>query len=609
MASPIPARHHGPTPAEWFAGFGGKCCKCGIAIADVSVPTCPVCGSLETQYNAGRALSMALAPRPAPGSPAPTRTPTPATPRAVVDPLSFTSSDGRIIVTLTRLPKKQNPVVTVRHDGVVVVTDECAITRAPARLTLAEHCGAALFDVVQPALVALCGAWLAHLSASAVDGKGAPPSRLTQDITPWPEPVEPAAVLDAVVRQVRRHVALPAHGDIVLALWLVHTHFIESLRFTPYLWLTSPTKQCGKTTVLELCELLSLRPWRLSNPTGAAMFRVIQEERPTLLLDEIDTVSGPRLEDLTGILNDGFQAGGKVARCVGDNHDVKTFSVFSAKALAGIGTTLQDATRSRCIRLPMARATGDALAGLTTLRTDRAEQWASPLRAQIARLSDDTRAQLADAMQDDTAVPMPTGIDGRDAQCWEPLLAIADLGGPAWAADARAACVALVTARRVEDDGDVRVRLLRNVRAYFTEHRTDAATSKALIAWLVEDESRGWAEYRGRELTPESLARLLKPFTVAPVKRREGSDTARVWLRSSLDPVWAKYLEPLTPLQPATPATPATLATESPLAVPGVPGVPGFSNGSGASFFGTDDGYLTALLGDEAAIMAEDLFE
>jgi len=323
-----------------------------------------------------------------------------------------------------------------------------------------------------------------------------------------------------------------------------------------------------------------------------------------MLIDEIDTVTGPKLDDLTGILNDGNHVAGRVARCVGDNHDVKTFSVYCCKAFAGIGANLPDATRSRCIALPMARASGEALAALKPLRTDHAERWASPLRSQLARLAADTAGAVADTIGDD-AVSLPDGIDGRDAQCWEPLLAVADLAGDDWGTMARAACLALVRDRRADDDGDVRIRLLRDLRTYFDEHLSDTATSALLIAWLIEDESRGWSEYRGRELTPHALARLLKAFKLAPVKLREGTATARVWLLSALRPAFDRYL----PTPSETSATSATTATTAPL-VPLVPLVALHQNGtspkSSGAITGTDDGYWQSLEADGATLEAYD---
>jgi hypothetical protein len=316
------------------------------------------------------------------------------------------------------------------------------------------------------------------------------------------------------------------------------------------------------------------------------MFRTIERERPTLLLDEIDTVTGPKLDDLTGILNDGWHAAGKVPRCVGDSHDVVTFSVFCPKAIAGIGATLADATRSRCIRLPMARATGSALAALVPLRSDRADKWAAPLRAQLARLAVDYADAFRGALHEDDAVTFPAGVVGRDAQAWEPLLACAELAGDEWATAARAACAALVQARQADDDGDAKVRLLRDVRTYFREYATDMATSDQLIDWLTEDESRGWCEWgkARRPITPHALASLLRPFKLAPVQINRASGKARVWMRAAFVPVWMKYLEAAE-----TSGTTGTSGTWFDAAAPAVPVVPHVPVGSHEEAHAADD--------------------
>lgn len=511
--------------------------------------------------------------------------------------LTRTSDDGRTVVTLTRLPKKAVPIVTVTHDGADVAFEECKLTIASSRVKLAESCGPALFDFVQLALIGLGKVWtqqLATPSETATDQK----ARLTRDTKPWPEPVDLCAVLDAVHARVIRYLVMPEHGPAILTLWVSLTHWIDAQRRTPYLWLESPTRECGKSTVLDLCKQLTARPWDVSNPSGAALFRTIEAERPTLILDEIDAITGPKLDDLTGLLNDGYQRDGKVARCVGDNHDVRTFSVFCSKVVAGIGATLADATRSRCIRITMTRGTDDELRDITKFREDRAAQWAGPLRQQLARAATDTLEVLRDVLQNPDATEIPEGIYGRDADVWEPLLALADLAGGDWPVRARAACQAFVKARRADDDGDRKVRLLRDLKAFFSEKADDAATSATLIEWLIEDESRGWAEYRGRPLSPHTLALLLKPFKVAPVKRRQGSVTERVWLRLDLVPVWAKYLAPSPTESPATSATSDT----TPAAVPRVPAVPLVAlvlTGTGED---EDPHYVAALLADEAAL-------
>src|SRR5262249_18985426 len=53
---------------------------------------------------------------------------------------------------------------------------------------------------------------------------------------------------------------------------------------------------------------------------------------------------------------------------------------------------------------------------------------------------------------------MPAGVEDRNADMWEPLLAVADIAGGSWPGRARAAAVALVAvAREVEPSLNVRL--------------------------------------------------------------------------------------------------------------------------------------------------------
>ena len=89
---------------------------------------------------------------------------------------------------------------------------------------------------------------------------------------------------------------------------------------------TSPTKQCGKTTLLELLSGISARGLPSSNVTAAAIFRTVDKYKPTLILDEADTWM-TLSDELRGILNSGHKRSGAwITRNVGDNHEPKLFS-------------------------------------------------------------------------------------------------------------------------------------------------------------------------------------------------------------------------------------------------------------------------------------------
>src|SRR5262249_31171139 len=126
--------------------------------------------------------------------------------------------------------------------------------------------------------------------------------------------------------------------------------------FTPYLQIYSPTKQCGKSHLLDCLALLARSVLHTISLTAAALFRSIEQDRPTVLFDEVDTVfgKGNENEELRAILNAGFERGSKLRRCVGPNFHLKDFAVFCPKALVGIGR-LPDTVSDRCIPIHLVK--------------------------------------------------------------------------------------------------------------------------------------------------------------------------------------------------------------------------------------------------------------
>ena len=165
------------------------------------------------------------------------------------------------------------------------------------------------------------------------------------------------------------------HQAVAATLWVAHAHVPEAAVSTPYLAAISPEKRSGKTRLLEVLELLVPRPMFAANVTEAVLFRSLDAEpAPTLLLDEVDTIFGPRAkrenEALRGILNVGVRRGATAQRCEGEGSKlrVKTFNVFGPKAFAGIGN-LPDTLSDRCIILAMKRRAPGKRCWKTTLRS------------------------------------------------------------------------------------------------------------------------------------------------------------------------------------------------------------------------------------------------
>src|SRR5215813_2800304 len=164
-----------------------------------------------------------------------------------------------------------------------------------------------------------------------------------------------AALLDEVHHFLGRFVAYPnEEAQIAHALWVVHTHLMAAWESTPRIAFLSPEPGSGKTRALEISELLVPTPVEAVNVTPAYLFRKVgDDDQPTMLFDEIDTVFGPKAkenEEIRGLLNAGHRRGAKTYRSVirGKSVDVEPIEAFCAVALAGLGY-LPDTISSRAI--------------------------------------------------------------------------------------------------------------------------------------------------------------------------------------------------------------------------------------------------------------------
>nr|WP_279222709.1 DUF3631 domain-containing protein [Stutzerimonas kunmingensis] len=270
------------------------------------------------------------------------------------------------------------------------------------------------------------------------------PASSTDDLFPvvtlWPTPVSGAELLDDLTTIIRRHVIADPATINAAALWIVFTWFIDVVGVAPIANITAPEKRCGKTVMLAVFARLACRPLAASNIATASLFRSLELWTPTLLIDEVDSFLAEH-DGARGILNAGFTRDTAfVIRCVGDNHIPTRFNVWGAKALCGIGK-LADTLADRSIPLRLRRK-------LTGERTTKIRH-ASPatfaeLVSKLARFAIDNREDIR------TARPAEVeGLNDRANDCWEPLLAVAELAGGNWP---RLARIAAATLHGLEED-------------------------------------------------------------------------------------------------------------------------------------------------------------
>jgi putative DNA primase/helicase len=360
-----------------------------------------------------------------------------------------------------------------------------------------------------------------------------------KDVEPWPEPVDGADILAGLVRVNARHVVLPKGAATAIALWIVHAHALDVAEVSPILGITSPEKRCAKTTELEVIGALVPRPLPAANITAASLFRAVDLYRPTLLVDEADSFLAGS-DELRGIVNSGHRrASAFVVRCVGDDHEPRTFRTWGAKAVACIGAlpgTLED----RAILVRMRRRRRDE--SVTPLRLDRLDAF-EPLRRQAARWAADHLDALRVADPD-----VPPQLHDRAADNWRPLLAIADAAAGPWPERARRAAVLLSAVG--EGDGAPAEVLLADIRALFAERGADRLPSEDIVAALVKLEDRPWPEWKhGKPLTVRQLARLLSRFDVGPKDYRFERGTLKGYELAKFADAFGRYL-PSDPQQP-----------------------------------------------------------
>lgn len=247
-----------------------------------------------------------------------------------------------------------------------------------------------------------------------------------------------ATLLDDLTVYLARYLRLPSDGDYTaMALWAAHTYVIDAARTTPYLALSAGSG-AAKTGVLEVLATIVRNPWHVISVTPATLYRTISEMEPTMLLDELDTAFGgdpEAAQALRGVINAGNRRGVKVPRMAGSGSEMRVeyHGTFCAKALAGIGA-FPATIATRSIVVGMQWVSRHAVVEFHPID---AEPVAAELRARLDRwASAETLAALAPAR----ATIVPEEIeDGRTAQLWTPLVAIADLAGKAWPGKVRAA--------------------------------------------------------------------------------------------------------------------------------------------------------------------------
>jgi putative DNA primase/helicase len=408
----------------------------------------------------------------------------------------------------------------------------------------------------------------ARVQDGAVDD-GLPGQPLTFDeIEPWPEAVDGAALLDELAKTTRAYVVINRHQCDATALWGVFAHAHDLRYFAPLLIAKSAIKRSGKSRLAEVLERLVPRPLYIAGLTAAFIERAIESSRCTLLIDEADRLrSDPMVADrVAAQLNRSFKRRsartGKNVPLPGGGHTPRLFSTWAPTFIAGIGAQA-DTAEDRAVILVLKRK---LVSEKTKQLRDADGADLVVLGRKVARWVADHENELR--QYDSTVSPLDVDND-RAKDVWDPLLAIADTVGGEWPKRARAAGKALVAAAEEED---LKIMLLGDIRAIFRaafppddpkhqeapendEARSSGRygprmTSKELVGELLklEDQPCGAFGKGQKPLTQNVLAYTLREFGVRPGNIRLKSAVLKGYYLRTLEDAFSRYL----PYDPAS---------------------------------------------------------
>lgn len=358
--------------------------------------------------------------------------------------------------------------------------------------------------------------------------------RITFDeIEPWEHPVNGDELLSKLHAEVLRFVITDDAEAIAAALFVLHTFAFDHAEISPILFITGPTKRCGKTVLLSLLSRLVNRPLAASSTSAAGLYRTVELHRPTVLIDEVDTfLSGN--EELRGLLNSGHTRDAAffiTCAKVGDDYEPRRWSTWAPKVFSGIGR-IADTIEDRAVIVKMRRK----LPSQKTEKLRRRIQF-TELRQQCVRFIADHSEAIRSA---DPAVP--DTLNDRAADNWSVLFALADSCGPIWGARARQAAITLSGGDN-ESTGDG-AQLLADIADCFNSANTDRFASKELCERLGRIEGRSWAEFGKNQcpISPNQLANMLREFGVSSRSVAIGDKRPKGYLWQDFADAFSRYL-------------------------------------------------------------------
>jgi hypothetical protein len=221
-------------------------------------------------------------------------------------------------------------------------------------------------------------------------------------------------------------------------LWSIGSYFHVLFNSFSYLYVGG-IKRSGKTKNLTVHGAIDFNAIFSNNMSSSSLYRLIQNSKATLLIDESEKLSNPqRAQEFRNILLSGYKKGAKTFRCeknARDRIEPEAFEVYSPKMIGNIAG-LEDVLEDRCITTFQRRSRNKVI---LNSEVDMMQQRYAKLRAALYKLFllrwkevSEIYEGLKDSSElsalNEQSKTYPEGSEylvGRELELWKPLIAIA----------------------------------------------------------------------------------------------------------------------------------------------------------------------------------------
>jgi len=162
---------------------------------------------------------------------------------------------------------------------------------------------------------------------------------------------------------IHRYLELPADFEEIASLYVLLTWVYEFAPSIPYLRVIGDWGT-GKTRFLQVAGAVCFRPIFASGATTPApIFRILEQFRGTLVLDEADFKDSSSWMEMVKLLNNGYRPGMPVLRADKENGKwyPRSYQVFGPKLIATRYPFKDEALESRCLTAEMMPLTRDEI--------------------------------------------------------------------------------------------------------------------------------------------------------------------------------------------------------------------------------------------------------